>query len=102
MSLIILLVILVLILVVCRNFASFLYAFAISDIVLRIIAFINSQLNVASVNNILGKFPNSIEAMIAADSSGVIYTVLMWIYVALYMVFVSYLIPTFFRKRKHK
>ena len=77
MSLIILLVILVLILVVCRNFASFLYAFAISDIVLRIIAFINSQLNVASVNNILGKFPNSIEAMIAADSSGVIYTVLM-------------------------
>lgn len=102
MSLIILLVILVLILVVCRNFASFLYAFAISDIVLRIIAFINSQLNVASVNNILGKFPNSIEAMIAADSSGVIYTVLMWIYVALYMVFVSYLIPTFFRKRKHR
>ncbi len=102
MSLIILLVVLVLILVVCRNFASFLYAFAISDIVLRIIAFINSQLNVASVNNILNKFPNSIEAMIAADSSGVIYTVLMWIYVALYMVFVSYLIPTFFRKRKHR
>ena len=102
MSLIVLLVILVLILILCRNFASFLYAFAISDIILRIIAFVNSQLAIASVNNVLNKFTNSIEAMIAADSDGVIYTVLMWIYAVLYMIFVSYLIPTFFRKRKHK
>ncbi|MBQ4634077.1 MAG: hypothetical protein IJB71_01875 [Bacilli bacterium] len=102
MSLIILLVILIVILFVCRNFASFLYAFAISDILLRIIAFVNSQIAVASVNNVLSKLPNSIESMIANDSDGIIYTVLMWIYVGLYAIFISYLIPTFFRKRKHR
>lgn len=102
MSLIILLVVLIIILVLCRNFASFLYAFAITDILFRILSFVNSQINFESVNNVLNKIPDSIEAMIAADSSGVIYTVLMWVYVVLYLIFVTYLIPTFFRRRKRK
>ena len=92
MSLIILVVVLILIVVLCRSFRSFIYAFAISDILLRIIAFISSQVT-GSVHQFLEQIPDSIQSMIAADSRGVLYTVLMWIYVALYIVFVSYLIP---------
>lgn len=99
MSLIILVVVLILIVVLCRSFRSFIYAFAISDILLRIIAFISSQVT-GSVHQFLEQIPDSIQSMIAADSRGVLYTVLMWVYVALYIVFVSYLIPGFFRRRR--
>ena len=99
MSLIILVVVLILIVVLCRSFRSFIYAFANSDILLRIIAFISSQVT-GSVHQFLEQIPDSIQSMIAADSRGVLYTVLMWIYVALYIVFVSYLIPGFFRRRR--
>ena len=99
MSLIILVVVLILIVVLCRSFRSFIYAFAISDILLRIIAFISSQVT-GSVHQFLEQIPDSIQSMIAADSRGVLYTVLMWICVALYIVFVSYLIPGFFRRRR--
>lgn len=99
MSLIILVVVLILIVVLCRSFRSFIYAFAISDILLRIIAFISSQVT-GSVHQFLEQIPDSIQSMIAAASRGVLYTVLMWIYVALYIVFVSYLIPGFFRRRR--
>ena len=99
MSLIILVVVLILIVVLCRSFRSFIYAFAISDILLRIIAFISSQVT-GSVHQFLEQIPDSIQSMIAADSRGVLYTVLMWIYGELYIVFVSYLIPGFFRRRR--
>ena len=98
MGLIILVVILIVILVIFRDVRSFLYAFAISDIILRIINFVCSQIN--EVNNILGKLPSSIESMITSESSGTLETVLLWVYVGLYVLFLSYLIPSFFRKKR--
>ncbi len=100
MGLIILVVILIIILAIFRNVRSFLYAFAIVDILLRIISFVCSQ--IGEVNKILGKLPNSIAAMIQAESSGTLETVLMWIYVGLYILFLSYLIPSFFGKKRRR
>lgn len=98
MGLIILVVILIIIIAIFRDFRSFLYAFAIADIILRIINFICGQ--IAEVNKVLGKLPASIAGMIAAESSGTLETLLMWVYVGLYILFLSYLIPSFFRKKR--
>ncbi len=100
MGLIILVVILIVIVAIFRDFRSFLYAFAIADIILRIVDFVCSQ--ISEVNNILGKIPSSIAAMITAESSGTLETVLLWVYVSLYVLFLSYLIPSFFGHRKRK
>lgn len=98
MGLIILVVVLILIVAIFKDFRSFLYAFAIGDIILRIISFVCSQIK--EVNDILGKLPSSIAEMIKAESSGTLEIVLLWVYVILYILFLSYLIPSFFRKRK--
>lgn len=98
MGLIIVLVLLIIIVALCRDIRSFLYGFAIIDIVLRIIAFTCSQ--ISAINNLLGKAPDSIGAMITTESSGTLQTVLLWVYVVLYILFLSYLIPSFFRKRR--
>lgn len=100
MGLIILVVILIVILAIFRDLRSFLYAFAIADIVLRIINFICTQF--AEVNGILGKLPNSVAAMIEAESTGTLETVLLWVYVGLYVLFLSYLIPAFLKKKKRR
>jgi len=98
MGLIILVVVLIIIIAVFRDFRSFLYAFAIVDILLRIINFICSQ--ISAVNEVLGKIPSSIASMIRAESSGTLETVLLWGYVVLYVLFLTYLIPAFFRKKR--
>ncbi len=99
MGLIILVVVLIIILVIFRDLRSFLYAFAIADILLRIINFVCAQ--IPEVNKLLGKLYPSIEAMITSESSGTLETVLLWVYAILYVLFLSYLIPSFFRiKRK--
>ena len=100
MGLIILVVVLIIILVIFRDFRSFLYAFAISDIILRIINFVSEQ--IPEVKKITGNLYSSIEGMILAESSGTLETVLLWIYVVLYVLFLSYLIPSFFRKKRRK
>ena len=98
MGLIIVLVLLIIIVALCRDVRSFLYGFAIIDIILRIIAFVCTQ--VAAVNKLLGEAPASIEAMITSESSGTLQTILLWVYVVLYVLFLSYLIPSFFRRRR--
>ena len=100
MGLIILIVILIVIAAIFRDFRNFLYAFAIVDIILRIINFVCVQ--IPEVNKILGNLPNSIASMITAESSGTLEIALMWIYVILYVLFLTYLIPSFFRKKRKK
>ena len=100
MGLIILLVILIIIIAIFRNVRSFLYAFAIADIILRIINFVCEQ--VYEVDEILGQLPDSVAAMITSESSGTLQTVLLWVYVGLYVLFLSYLIPSFFRKKRKR
>ncbi len=98
MGLIIVLVLLIIIVALCRDIRSFLYGFAIIDIVLRIIAFVCEQFQ--AVNKLLGKVPDSIAAMITSESSGTLQTVLLWVYVVIYILFLSYLVPSFFRRRR--
>ena len=100
MGLIVLLVVLIIIVVIFRDIRSFLYAFAIADIILRIINFVCSQ--IPEVNNLLGSLYPSIGGMITADSTGTLQTVLLWVYAVLYLLFLSYLIPSFFRRKRRK
>lgn len=98
----IIIVILLLIAIICfRRFSSFIYSFAIIDIFLRILNFIQNNVSIPEIKNIIGKYcPNSIEAVIRGYSSGIIENILMWAYTILYMIFLSYVVKTFIRKKK--
>ena len=92
--------ILIVIAVVYKSLSTFVYAFAIIDICLRILAFIKYN-TVAEIKSLIGKyFPESIAAVIGRYSSGTLYTILMWVYVIIYIVFLYYLIDYFIKKKK--
>lgn len=97
---IIILCLLVAVIFVFRKFSSFVYAVAIIDIFLRILTFIRDN-SVPELHSLIGKyFPESIPSIIANYSDGIFYTILMWIYVGIFTVFLFYITKYFIHKRK--
>ncbi|MGN1000406.1 MAG: hypothetical protein ACI4OG_00530 [Bacilli bacterium] len=96
----IVLILLIVVVVFFRKFSSFVYAFAIIDIFLRIMTFIKYN-TVPELKSLIGRYlPESIGAIIGRYSSGLLYTILMWIYVIIFIIFLSYITSYFIKKRK--
>lgn len=96
----ILLVFLVIVIVFFRKFSSFVYAIAIMDIFFRIMAFIKNN-TVKEVHDLIGKYlPESIGAIIHKYTSGVLCTILMWVYVIFFCIFLYYIVCYFISKKK--
>ena len=96
----IVLILLIVVVVFFRRFSSFVYAFAIIDIFLRIMTFIKYN-TVPELKSLIGRYlPESIAAIIGRYSSGFLYTILMWIYVIIFIIFLSYITNYFIKKRK--
>ena len=96
----IVLVLLIVVVIFFRKFSSFVYAFAIIDIFLRILSFIKNN-TVPELHNLIDKYlPESIGAIIGKYTSGIVYTLLMWVYVIIFCIFLSYIISYFIKKRK--
>ena len=101
MDLIILIILIVLTIVFFRKFSNTVYVICIIDIFLRILDKIERMINVPEFSNLVNKyFPNSVLDIICSHSSGIIETVLVWLYIGIYLVFLFYVIQTFFRKKK--
>lgn len=99
-DLIVVLILLGIVIFLFRKFSSFVYAVAIMDIFLRIMTFIRDN-SVPELKSLIGKyFPESIPSIIARYSDGIFYTILMWVYVCIFTVFLVYITKYFIKKRK--
>lgn len=84
-----------------RKFSSVLYAIFIFDLVLRGLTYIKEIIHLKDLQSVIDKYiPKSIPHIIGKYSSGVFYTILMWIYIILLFIFVGYLVRTFIKKRR--
>lgn len=83
-----------------RTFSGFVYAVAMVDIFLRLLAFIKVKLLSGSVVGFLNKwFPASMPAVIDKYTNGIVCEVLIWVYVGIMIVFLFYTIRTFINKK---
>ena len=100
MDLIILIFLIGIVIFFFRRFSSFIYFIAIADIFFRIVTFIKVELTTGDIYAIINKYiPASIPALLDNYSSGLLYTILVWLYVVAMIIFESYIIRTFFRKK---
>ena len=83
-----------------KKFSSFVYYIAMTDIFLRILAFISANLPLAFLTNFLNAyFPKSIPDIINIYSSGIFETVFMWLLLIIYCIFDFYIAKTFLKKK---
>lgn len=100
MDLVILLVLIGLVIFFFKRFSNVIYFIGIVDILLRIITFAKEQLATGDIYIFISKYiPANIPAILGNYSSGLLYTILLWLYVVTFIIFEFYLIRTFFRKK---
>ena len=100
-DLIVLIVLLVLVVFFFKKFSSFVYAVAIIDIVLRIFTAIKNNIGLSDLKAVIDKYiPESIPDIVGNYISDIPYTIFMWLFIVIYIIFLSYIIKIFWKKKK--
>lgn len=95
---------LILIIIVCfyyRNFYKIVNAVAIIDIFLRIFHFVIFNVEIRGISEHIEKYlPDSVPTIIESNTSGLLSSILVWLYVINMTVFLIYIIRLFFTRKK--
>lgn len=83
-----------------RRLDSSVYYIASLDIFFRILTFIKNNLGVSEISSFISKyFPESIPAIIYKYTDGIVSTILIWLYVGMFAVFLFYTVRILWKKR---
>lgn len=100
MDLAIFLILMAVVIFFFKRFSSFIYFVAIVDIFLRILTFIKLNVNVPELYALINKYiPENVPAIIDRYTNGLVFTILLWIYVIIFCIFLFYVTRTFFKKK---
>jgi len=84
-----------------RNFSSFVFAVAITDILLRVLSFIGSNIGLPKMSAFIKKhFPDSIFTLIDNYLGGEIAIIVKWLFVIIMIFFLYYVIKIWLKKKK--
>ena len=96
-DLIVVVLLLLLVVILFKKFSSFVYAFAIIDIFLRILCFLKIKVPLRELGNL---FPESIPAIFEKYTKDIVLDLLLWMYAFIYTCFLVYITSYFIKKRK--
>lgn len=100
-DLIVLIVLILVVVMFFKRFSSFVFFLAIVDILLRILTFVKNHIGLPDVSALIGKYvPVSIPGIIDKYATGVVNTILQWLFVIFMCIFLSYIIKIFMKKKK--
>ena len=95
MDIVVIIIIFIILLIsalIFKKFSNVIIAFGLIDVFLRILDYIGKN-TISEINNFINKiFPDSIPAIITANSTGIIESILMWGYVLLMILFFFYVL----------
>lgn len=99
-DLVVLVVLVALVIIFFKNFSSVVYFIAIFDILLRIFTFIKLNIPLADIAAVINNYiPESIPSLVGKYLTGIPYTIVVWIYALIFMIFEVYIIKTFWKKK---
>lgn len=100
-DLIVLVILLLVVIMYFRRFSSFVYFVAIVDILLRILTFIKNNIPLQDVASLIDKYiPASILSILSEYTSDIVYQILAWAFIVIMIIFESYIIKFFIKKKR--
>ena len=100
MDLVVVVILLLIVVLAFKTFSSFVYFTAIIDLFFRIMTLIRYNIGIKEISDFIGNYiPESIPSIFAKYSSGVFYTLLIWGYIILMIIFLVYITKTFMKKK---
>jgi len=83
-----------------RSLEGSVYFISSLDIFFRILTFIKNNLGISEISIFISKyFPESIPGIIYKYTDGILSTILIWIYVAMFALFLFYTVRILWKKR---
>ena len=100
MDAIIFIVLLIIVIFFFKRLSNTVFFIAIFDILLRILTFLRDN-TFSEIKSFISKyFPENIPHIISKYAKGNLYTILVWVYVVLMIIFLYYIIKIFINKKK--
>lgn len=100
-DLIVLIILILVVVMFFKRFSSFVFFMAIVDIFLRILTFIKNNIGLRDVSALISKYvPDSVFGIIDKYVDGTINIILKWGFVIIMIIFLSYIIKIFIKKKK--
>lgn len=101
MEAIVIILILLVVLFYYRRFSKFVYAFAIIDILLRILTFLKNNIGASEFKTFIIKYiPANYPNLIDKYTNGIVNDILTWFYIIMIIIFEFYLIKAFIKNKK--
>ena len=98
LDLVVVLIVIIIGLVKYKKFSSYIYLFAFTDICF--LNYINSQIYLNGVHEFVNQYiPSSIYSVIVKYTTDLIETVLIWVYVGFFVVFLYYTLQILLKKK---
>ncbi|MBR3199213.1 MAG: hypothetical protein IKG27_04285 [Bacilli bacterium] len=98
-SLLIFIILLVLVIVFFKNFHAFIYFVVSADIFLRLVTYLKANIIKDSAFAFLNAVPANVPEIIKSFDLGVFTEILMFLYIAIYIIFESFMIRNFIKKK---
>ncbi len=98
-SLIVFIVLLILVIVFFKDFRAFVYFVVASDIFLRLVTYLKANIIKDSAFGFLNAVPANVPEIIDSFDLGVFNEILMFIYIAVYIVFETFMIRSFIKRK---
>ena len=98
-SLVVFVLALILVVVFFKDFHAFVYFVVASDIFLRIVTYLKMNIIKDSAFGFLSVIPANVPAIIKSFDLGIFNEILMFIYIVVYIIFESFMIRNFVRRK---
>ncbi len=98
-SLVVFVLALILVVVFFKDFHAFVYFVVMCDIFLRIVTYLKVNIIKATAFGFLSAIPADVPAIINSFDLGVVNEILMLIYIIVYIIFESFLIRSFIKRK---
>lgn len=100
MDLIVILLLIAIVVIICRDFKCFIYSLGIIEIFFRIMNFIANNIGISELSKFIHTYiPGSIIDIFAKYSNGLFYTILVWVFV-IFMGMLDFYLVKYLIKRK--